>query len=153
MSEGRSGNRYLSAATDPQTSSSDESRPEVQPGRAADSQIAVGTHRQGPLLPTERTRTVIGEKERVYSELDDLRNRVFHLRREIKTLRSRGTSQDAADMRREAQHYRKALSEILHRLDSDDLPPDVLRRILKGGLDLAGMKASKRKRIERLRDA
>lgn len=85
------------------------------------------------------------EKERVYAELEACRSRIANLRREVAALKTVGDSRENAALRREGQEYRKALSNILYRLDQGEaIDTDTLRRIVTSALVLRGLKRWKR---------
>lgn len=94
------------------------------------------------------------EKEAVYAELHDLRRRVFAQRKELTALRLSGTAKAAAVERDKAAAYRRALSNIAHRLDNGGITDTELRsvvtRALMGkGLRTKAARAKFRRDLER----
>lgn len=90
------------------------------------------------------------EKERVYAELDETRQKVATLRQEVKALQKATDAAENAALRREATAYRKALSNIQYRLESGwEIDGDVLLNIVKSALLLRGLKALQRESVER----
>lgn len=96
-----------------------------------------------------RAMSGLGEKERVYRELERTQHKCAALKREIKALRNAGSAKENVALRREATEYKKALSNIVHRLDTQgEIHPDVLRHIATVALALSGIKGSHRRDIE-----
>jgi Mg2+ and Co2+ transporter CorA len=98
-----------------------------------------------------RQKSAGGEKERVYRELELTQRKCGALRREVTSLRESATAKETAVARREAAEYRKALSNILYRLDNDSLTAENLRSIIDTALTLKALKQHHRDEIEALR--
>lgn len=90
------------------------------------------------------------EKEQVYAELTALRHRVYAQRQELTALRKSATAKEAAIARDEAANYRRALSNIQHRIDNGGIDEHELRSIVARALLLRGLKTkAARKRFRR----
>lgn len=87
------------------------------------------------------------EKEQVYGELDALRKRCADQRVEIRLLHKSTDARQNAALRRETREYRKALSNILHRLENGGVAADDLRSIVESALLLRGLKQGQRDAI------
>ena len=72
--------------------------------------------------------------------------KIARLRREVAALRVATDAKAAAIARNEASEYRKALSNILYRLDQGGVDDLTLRSICEGALTLRGLKPWARKR-------
>lgn len=92
----------------------------------------------------------MNEKELVYTELDNLRQRCFEQRKEIRALKKATDENENVPLRREAARYKQALSNILYRLDNGGVSEDDLRSIVSAGLALRGMKEHKREAIRKV---
>lgn len=105
-----------------------------------------------PGAPEESAPGAPSEKQRVYQELERVQLKCARLRAEVKSLRRGRTTEENAALRLEAATYRKALSNILHRLDStSDVPAiadSTLRSIVDKALALKGLKVRQRAQIE-----
>jgi hypothetical protein len=84
----------------------------------------------------------------------NLEAKIAGLRRENRELRRATSAEENALLRTEAREYRKALSNILHRLDVAssplDLDPDALRSVVENALALNGVKLKRREAIKAL---
>lgn len=103
------------------------------------------------------------EKDRVYAELDahkalrvDLETRIATLRQENRELLRATSAKENALLRSEAREYRKALSNIRHRLSIAssplDLDLDTLREVVDRSLGLQGLKLNRRAAIANLHE-
>lgn len=102
----------------------------------------------------------MNEKERVYAERDTARaelrlvkRKCERLRKQINELEKATTAREAAIARSEATEYRKALSNIVHRIDSDqDSSLETLKAVAASALLLRGLRPSRRKQVEQARE-